>query len=60
MYRTLAILAVVLAVALPLILRGRSCGDAKPDTAAGRLWHLLFLISLALMALTSVVVMAVG
>jgi len=60
-YRTLAIFAVVLAIALPLILRGRKCATATTsDTAAGRLWHLLFLISLALMALTSVVVMAVG
>ena len=59
MIHGLAILTILLAVALPLILRGR---DRQPpaEAAIGRLWHLLFLVSLALMALSSIVLLAVG
>ena len=59
MIQGLAILAVVLAVALPLLLRGRD-PQSPAEAAIGRVWHILFVISLALMALSSILVLAVG
>jgi hypothetical protein len=57
--QALAILTILLAVALPLILRGRDRQTAT-EAAIGRVWHLLFLVCTGLMALSSVVVVAVG
>ena len=59
MLRAAAILTIILAVALPLIFRRRS-RQAPPPPAYSRVLSIIFLITLALMALSSIVMLAIG
>jgi hypothetical protein len=61
MIHALAILTIILAVALPLICRGsRRCAIAIPLSPRERVIHTIVLVTLALMAVSSILVLAFG
>ncbi len=59
MHQALAILTLLLAIAMPFI-ACRRCGEAYVERPRERFWHILFLITLALMTLSSILMLAIG